>query len=84
MGNFKEINWEEYNFRKQLEGTDSRFFSFKQWEKEYLISRIVSNYPENSEQEVMTAISECWEAFPYAFPKMDFYKCVIKTIVHDN
>lgn len=81
---YKEINWEEFNFRKQLEGVDSRFFSFKQWEKEFLVDKIHSVYPENSEQEIMDAISECYEAFPCTYPKIDFYKCVLKTISCHN
>lgn len=73
----KEINWEEFDRRKLSEGGDHRYFSFKDWEIDFLVSEIGFVHPEISEIKVLRAILSCCETIKSPFPKVELYQCVM-------
>lgn len=76
----RKINWEEFDKRKLNEGGDLRYFSFKGWEIDFLVSEIKSLNPEINEIKVLRAILTCCESVKAPFPKLELYECVMKKL----
>jgi hypothetical protein len=74
------ISWEAFDLRKQQEGGDLRYFSFNEWEIDYLVALIRSVHPEYSEIRILRAILACCETIPAPHPKKEFYKYVVNKL----
>lgn len=80
MAVVREINWEEFDKQKRIENGDLRYFSFKDWEIDFLVKEIHLVRPEISEINVLRAILSCCETVKAPFPKIELYECVMKKL----
>jgi len=80
----KELNWDEFNHRKLLEDGDERYFSFRDWEIDYLVREISLVHPEYNEIRILRALLKCCETIPAPYPKNEFYRCVINRLNENN
>lgn len=77
MDSKKKVNWDEFNKVKVDSNSDTRYFSFKDWEIEFLVNEISSNHPEYDEIEILRAILACCESVQSPNLKLDFCQCVL-------
>lgn len=80
MEEVKQISWEEFDRRKEIEGGDKRYFSFQDWEIDFMVREIVLSQPEYNEIKVLRALLQCCETIPAPYPKNEFYRCVLKRL----
>lgn len=80
MITMSSICWKEFDVRKQTEGGDIRYFSFNEWEIDYLVERIREENPEFSEIRILRAILACCETIPAPHPKNEFYEYVLNKL----
>lgn len=76
----KEINWEEFDRQKSVENGDPRYFSFKDWEIDFLVKELHIVNPEISEIKVLRAILFCCENVKGPFVKIELYESVMKKL----
>lgn len=76
----REIDWEAFDKLKRVENGDPRYFSFKEWEIDFLVKELHVVNPEISEINVLRAILSCCETVKAPFPKIELYDCVMKKL----
>ncbi|MEN9998642.1 MAG: hypothetical protein RI922_1632 [Bacteroidota bacterium] len=78
------ICWKEFDRKKQIEGGDVRYFSFNEWEIDFLVEKIRETNPEYSEIRILRAILSCCETIPAPHPKNEFYEYVLQKLINFN
>lgn len=78
------ICWKEFDIKKQQEGGDVRYFSFNEWEIDYLVEKIRMTNPEYSEIRILRAILACCETIPAPHPKNEFHEYVLIKLLETN
>lgn len=78
------ICWKEFDIKKQQEGGDVRYFSFNEWEIDYLVEKIRMTNPEYSEIRILRAILACCETIPAPHPKNEFHEYVLNKLLETN
>lgn len=80
----KNMNWEEFDKIKSKSNSDSRYFSFKDWEIEFLIKEINLSNPEFKEIEILRAILSSCETVQSPNLKIDFYQSVMDKLKNES
>lgn len=76
-----EEDWEYYDNRKIRDNRDGRYFACtEQWEVDYLKNMIKRNFPNSSEDDILTAIKACCETVDSPRPRKTFIECVVKKL----
>jgi hypothetical protein len=75
-------DWSDYDNKKK-KGVDARFFSCEeQWERDYLINKIMKIYPSKNRAQIVSAINSCCVSadMPSNKPRTQFVACVMSKI----
>lgn len=75
-------DWSDYDNKKK-KGVDARFFSCEeQWERDYLINKILKHYPYKTKDAIAKAISSCCSSpsMPSNKPRKQFVECVMSKL----
>lgn len=80
MIELKEIKWDDFDYRKKREGGDTRYFSFSDWEIDFIVGEMRQLYPQYNEVIILRALLKCCEAVQLPYPKEDLYQCVLNRL----
>lgn len=84
MNSKKNLNWDEFDKLKLKSNSDIRYFSFKDWEIEFLVNEISLSSPEYKEIEILRAILYCCETIESPNLKIDFYQRVMEKLKYKS
>lgn len=80
MERINEINWEVFDLRKLAEDGDRQYFSFKDWEVDFLLQKIKELYPEYTEVNILRAILTLCKQTSAPHEKKAFVKQIISVL----
>lgn len=80
MEKIDDINWEVYDLRKLAEDSDRQYFSFKDWEVDFVIEKVRDIHPEYSEVSILRAILTCCKHSTSPHEKRAFVKQIISVL----
>ena len=80
MKNFEDINWEVYDLRKMAEDSDRQYFSFKDWEVDFVIEKVKELHPKYTEVNILRAILTCCKRSASPHEKREFVKQIISVL----
>lgn len=80
MERINEINWEVFDLRKLAEDGDRQYFSFKDWEVDFLLQKIKELYPEYTEVNILRAILTMCKQTSAPHEKKAFLKQIISVL----
>lgn len=80
MERINEINWEVFDLRKLAEDGDRQYFSFKDWEVDFLLLKIKELYPEYTEVNILRAILTMCKQTSAPHEKKAFLKQIISVL----
>ncbi len=73
-------NWDDYDNRKKV-GEDRRYFSCTEdWERRYLIDKVLDVYPNIGRERIIAAIESCCKAVPAPRVRAVFVECVLRRL----
>jgi hypothetical protein len=70
------MNWEPFDERKKEEGGDSRYFSFSDWEIDFLVEELKDERRGIDEILVLRAILYCCKQLQIPFEREHFVQCL--------
>lgn len=73
-------DWSDYDNKKKLRQDANFFACTEQWEVDYLVGKIISVYPQVSQNKITAAIRTCCIALTAPHPRRKFVQCVIERL----
>lgn len=80
MQKIDDINWEVYDLRKMAENSDRQYFSFKDWEVDFVIEKVREIHPEYTEVNILRAILTCCKRSSSPHEKKEFVKQIVSVL----
>jgi hypothetical protein len=74
-------DWWGYDDRKIRDKRDAKIFECNEvWEVNYLVKATIKAYPEFSEPDIRSAITQCCGKVGSPYPRKEFIACVINRL----